>query len=145
MAVFEYKGIDAAGNESAGSGRVTVLDLEPPALASCPPDGQVSAPPGALSWPFEYSVPAATDNCPGVDVACAPPSGEAFSVGATSVACVAVDASDLTDQCGFEVVVEGRPVVEIPTLSRGALAILGLLLSVVACAALRSSRSRREG
>jgi len=47
-----------------------------------------------------------TDNCPGGNIACVPPSGSFFPVGVTTVTCTATDASGNTDVCSFTVTVE---------------------------------------
>lgn len=131
---------DTFGNEGAGEGSITVLDIEPPRLETCPDDREIAAPPGALSWPVEYPEPTATDNCPGVEVACAPESGEAFPIGTTPVVCTAVDGEGLVDDCAFEVTVDTVPVVEIPTLSLGGLALFAVVVALVALSRRRSLR-----
>ena len=50
-----------------------------------------------------FPPPVATDNCPGVTVACVPPSGTPFPVGTTTVTCTATDASGNTATCSFTV------------------------------------------
>jgi hypothetical protein len=50
-----------------------------------------------------YAQPAVTDNCPGIAVACSPPSGSCFLVGTTTVTCTATDASVNTASCSFTV------------------------------------------
>lgn len=49
--------------------------------------------------------PATSDNCPGVTVACNPPSGSCFPAGTTTVTCTATDASGNTATCSFTVTV----------------------------------------
>lgn len=111
---------------------VTVVDQEPPALATCPADLRVEVPPGALSWPIEFVAPEATDNCPGVTQGCQPEPGSLFPAGTTLVVCSAVDAVGLTASCEFEVAVAPLAIVEIPALDRRMLILLALALAVAA-------------
>lgn len=115
---------------------VTVNDVEPPALF-CPADLFVTAPPGVLSWPVAYSEPTPTDNCPGVTGSCAPPSGDPFPIGTTTVVCSAVDASANSANCPFDVSVTTQAIQDIPTASSFGLAALALLLAGAAFVALR--------
>jgi hypothetical protein len=98
---------DTAGNTASCSFTVTVNDTQPPVFPNgCP--GNVTATASA-SCPFAtgkvvtFPTPAATDNCPGVTVACNPPSGSIFPVGTTTVTCTATDAVNNTTQCTFTV------------------------------------------
>src|SRR5207244_1727432 len=56
----------------------------------------------------------AADNCPGVTVACAPPSGSTFPTGTTTVTCTATDAAGNTSACSFNVTVNEM---EAPTIT----------------------------
>lgn len=120
---------------------VTVLDLEPPVIGACPEDALVAAPPGALSWPYEFASPDGVDNCPELAVGCAPLSGSAFPAGATAVVCTATDGAGLSDSCAFDVLVAPAAIQEIPTLSARALMLFLVLLGVTALALL----ARRRG
>jgi hypothetical protein len=84
---------------------ITVLDIEGPTIATRP-DLAVNAtgPAGAV---VSYAPPAASDNAPGVTVACAPPPGSTFPVGSTTVTCTATDASGNTASSTFNVTVIG--------------------------------------
>jgi hypothetical protein len=84
---------------------ITVLDIEGPTIATRP-DVTVNAtsPAGAV---VSYAPPAASDNAPGVTVACAPPPGSTFPVGSTTVTCTATDASGNTASSTFNVTVIG--------------------------------------
>ncbi|MEW6209519.1 MAG: HYR domain-containing protein, partial [Acidobacteriota bacterium] len=89
---------------------VTVNDTENPSFTSCPANIQAVSSQGCSSAPtamVNYSAPVATDNCPGVMVACVPPSGSVFPTGTTTVTCTATDAQGLTDTCSFSVTVFG--------------------------------------
>lgn len=90
---------------ATGSFTVTVTDATPPSI-TVGPDRTVNAtsPAGAV---VTYPAPTASDNCPGLEMACAPPSGSGFAVGTTSVTCTATDVSDNTASATFQVKVVG--------------------------------------
>ena len=50
-----------------------------------------------------FPPPVATDNCPGVTVACVPASGSCLFAGVTTVTCTATDASGNTATCSFTI------------------------------------------
>lgn len=87
---------------------VTVNDTQPPTI-TCPANQISVVPPPApgancsasTTQSFTYPPPTASDNCPGVTVACVPPSGSPFPVGTTTVTCTATDASGNTATCSF--------------------------------------------
>jgi hypothetical protein len=84
---------------------VTVNDTEAP-MITCPGPQTAVAPstcPISTSAIGTFPPPVATDNCPGVTVACVPPSGTPFPVGTTTVTCTATDASGNTATCSFAV------------------------------------------
>jgi hypothetical protein len=84
---------------------VTVVDTQPPAI-TCPAPVTAVAPascPIATTAVGTFPPPVASDNCPGVTVACVPPSGTPFPVGTTTVTCTATDASGNTATCSFSV------------------------------------------
>ena len=98
---------DASGNTTACSFTVTVNDTQPP-LITCPANvtavaGNTCPPP--TSAVVTFPTPTASDNCPGVTVACNPPSGSAFPVGTRTVTCTATDTSGNTASCSFAVAV----------------------------------------
>ena len=116
---------------------ITVDDTQAPAL-TCPADIVSAAPPGGLSTPVDYPPPTVSDNCPGVQApGCAPPSGDAFPVGVTTVVCSAADAAGNDGTCAFDVTVGNQAIQEIPTASSLGLAALALLLAGAAFVALR--------
>ncbi len=86
---------------------VIVQDTQPPAFSDgCPQTINVATAyqcPYATGGLVNYSPPTATDNCAGVTVACNPPSGSTFPVGATVVTCTATDTSNNTASCSFTV------------------------------------------
>lgn len=85
---------------------VTVNDTQPPAV-TCP--ANITAPAtttqGTTPGTFVNYTATATDNCPGVGVACVPASGSFFPSGTTTVTCTATDASSNTSACSFTVTV----------------------------------------
>jgi len=100
---------DNHGISSQCQATVTVVDTTPPVFTSaCPGAINIAA---QATCPFtnnagvSYATPTATDNCPGVTVACVPPSGSMFPTGTTSVTCTAMDASGNTATCTFPVTV----------------------------------------
>jgi endonuclease/exonuclease/phosphatase family metal-dependent hydrolase len=57
-----------------------------------------------------YAIPDAVDNCdPKITATCIPPSGSVFAVGTTTVTCMAVDDSNNTNSCSFQVKVNPPP------------------------------------
>jgi hypothetical protein len=95
---------DAAGNTTSESFDVTVVDTEPPSL-TVPANMTVNAmaPSGAV---VTYAA-SASDNAPGVTLACVPPSGGTFAIGATTVNCTATDVAGNTTSKSFQVKVLG--------------------------------------
>lgn len=84
---------------------VTVVDTQPPSI-TCPSNVTAVTPiPGGSGAIVTFPPPTASDNCPGVTVACVPPSGSTFPIGTTTVTCTATDASGNTATCSFTVTV----------------------------------------
>jgi hypothetical protein len=98
-----YTGTDSVGHETTATQMVTVNDTTAPVL-STPPGVTVNAtsPAGAV---VTYALPGATDNCPAVSVAGAPPSGSTFAIGTTTVMVTATDAAGNTSNKMFQVTV----------------------------------------
>ncbi|MEW6207063.1 MAG: kelch repeat-containing protein [Acidobacteriota bacterium] len=103
---------DDKGASSQCTATVTVIDDTAPSI-SCSSNIAQSADPGQCSAVVSYPLPSVTDNCAGVSIACAPPSGAAFPLGTTQVLCTATDASGNSASCGFTITVENPA----PTLS----------------------------
>ncbi|WP_158263782.1 PxKF domain-containing protein [Deinococcus arcticus] len=94
---------DSGGLSASGTFTVTVADTTPPTLAPSP-DLSVTPAPGQFSAPVNYPLPTASDVVdPSVVVACAPPSGSAFTLGSTTVTCTATDAAGNAAQSSFTV------------------------------------------
>ena len=107
---------DAAGNKSTCTFTVTVVDNELPVLNSCPTNITQSTDPGQCAAVVRFSLPTATDNCPGVTVTSSIPSGSVFAKGTTTVTVTATDASGNKVACSFTVTVEDKeqPVLACP-------------------------------
>ena len=105
ITIVTYTATDVVGRTASDTQQVTVTDGTPPVVAT-PPDLTVDAtsPAGAV---VTYPLPTATDNCPGVSIACTPPSGTAFPIGTTTVTCTAADAVGGTTSVAFVVHVRG--------------------------------------
>ena len=86
---------------------VTVNDTQPPTI-TCPANvtavTAVLCPP-TTSTAVTFPTPTPSDNCPGVTVACKPPSGSILPVGTTTVTCIATDATGNTASCSFSLTV----------------------------------------
>jgi hypothetical protein len=83
---------------------VTVNDTQPPVI-TCP--ANITAKTATIndSCAVATFAPGALDNCPGVTVACNPPTGSCFPVGTATVTCTATDGSSNTATCNFTVTV----------------------------------------
>ncbi len=82
---------------------VTVNDTQPPTI-TCPANiTAVTSICAGSSQVVTYPPPTASDNCPGVTVACVPPSGSTIPIGTSTVTCTATDASGNTATCSFTV------------------------------------------
>jgi hypothetical protein len=97
---------DSSGNTATCTFTITVNDTQPPSI-TCPANvtavtNQVVCPSPTCTT-VTFPNPVATDNCPGVTVACVPPSGGCFNVGVTTVTCTATDTSGNTATCSFTV------------------------------------------
>ena len=84
---------------------VTVTETEAPSI-TCPADVVAGIGLGETSGVVEYSLPDVSDNCGQPTVACDPPSGSTFALGATTVNCTATDRAGNTNACFFTVFVE---------------------------------------
>lgn len=95
---------DSSQNTNSCSFNVTVQDKQAPVISGCPANLTNTTAPGLCTAVVSWPSPTATDNCNGiVAVTCSPASGSAFPKGITLVACRAVDASQNTNSCYFEV------------------------------------------
>ncbi len=62
---------------------------------------------------IQYGTPTSTGGAPPVSIVCTPPTGAAFPIGNTSVACTATDARQRTDSCSFNISVLAPPKVSV--------------------------------
>jgi predicted outer membrane repeat protein len=97
---------DASGNTGTCMFTVTVNDTQPPSI-TCPANvtavtSQATCP-SASCQAVSFPAPTASDNCPGVTVACSPASGSCFPLGSATVTCTATDTSGNTATCSFMV------------------------------------------
>jgi uncharacterized repeat protein (TIGR01451 family) len=99
---------DPTPANNTGMATTTVDPIPPTFTNGCPGAVSIAA---QASCPFSsagavnYATPAASDNCPGVTVACVPPPGSMFPTGTTTVTCTATDAAGNTATCAFPVTV----------------------------------------
>lgn len=93
-----------SGNTANCSFTVTIRDTRPPQI-TCPANIVADADAGQCSKANVTYTATLTDNCPGVTVACSPPSGSTFAKGTTTVTCTATDSSDNTATCSFSVTI----------------------------------------
>ena len=77
----------------------------PPCVLTCPTNIAVCNDPGGCGAFVHFALPAAT-NCQGSIISCVPSSGSFFPPGTNTVLCMATNAAgQVTDSCGFQVVV----------------------------------------
>ena len=120
----------ASGGKAVGF-YVTVNDTQPPTVTAPPNQDKPTAPglPGATAT---YS-PGASDNAPGVRVACSPPSGSFFPIGTNVVTCTSTDIAGNTATASFQVKISDAepPVLRLPG-DLSILADLGQLAGAIA-------------
>jgi hypothetical protein len=95
--------VNCSSSGASCSFTVSVKDQEMPKI-TCPNGITVmTGSPGNTSTIANFPQIVANDNCPGVTVACTPPSGSLFPVGTTTVSCVATDMAGNKASCTFPV------------------------------------------
>ncbi len=96
---------DASLNTGTCTFTVTVNDTQNPTI-TCPANVTVGNTAGQCSGTATFSLPTASDNCPGIGaVTCTPASGSTFPVGTSTVNCSVMDASGNPASCSFTVTV----------------------------------------
>ena len=99
-----YEATDAAGNTGSCSVNITIDDNQNP-TASCPSNITQNQTAGQCGATVNFTIPPATDNCPGVTTAASPASGSFFSAGTTQVTVTATDNAGNTSTCTFDVTI----------------------------------------
>lgn len=99
----KFNVVPANGTGASTAIEGIIKDATPPSIV-CPANLVRTTDPGQCSARVNYTIPV-TDNCPGVTVACIPPSGSAFPKGVTTVTCTATDASGNKATCNFTITV----------------------------------------
>ncbi|HUK81749.1 MAG TPA: HYR domain-containing protein, partial [Verrucomicrobiae bacterium] len=101
-----YRATDGNGNTNTCQQIITVDDETPPTFTSCPTDMVASADLGLCSKSNVTWTVSASDICDtNPVVACVPPTGTTFAVGATTVHCTATDSCGNSSSCNFTVTV----------------------------------------
>ena len=101
--IVTYTATDSVGLMTSAMQTVTVNDTTAPLLSTLPNvTVNATSPAGAV---VTYPLPAVTDNCPGVSVACTPPSGSTFAIGTSTVTCTATDAAGNSASKTFQVTI----------------------------------------
>jgi hypothetical protein len=105
---------DAAGNETAGSFEVDVVDTAAPVITATDPAPVEATGPSGTAVAFEVTAEDTVDANVGID--CAPPSGSTFPVGVTIVTCTAIDDAGNESEATVSVTVTDRtaPVIDVP-------------------------------
>jgi len=96
---------DSCSNSTTCNQMVVVVDKEAPQIV-CSTNRAVAAT-SSSGARVVFTAPTASDNCPGVSVICAPPSGATFRIGTNTVNCTASDASTNQEVCSFIIRVKG--------------------------------------
>ncbi|WP_430405764.1 HYR domain-containing protein [Fluviicola sp.] len=100
-----YALTDAGGNTVTCTFDVEVTDTEAPVITSCPSNISVSNDPSVCGAMVTWTLPVATDNCPGVTMTSTHNSGDNFPLGTTTVTYSATDAAGNTATCTFDITV----------------------------------------
>jgi hypothetical protein len=96
---------DASGNNGSCTFTITVNDTQSPTI-TCLANLTANTDANQCSAVVNYTLPTATDNCPGIGtVSCSPASGSVFSKGTTTVNCMVADGSSNTNSCAFTITV----------------------------------------
>lgn len=98
----------ACGGSTTGPTQV-VPPPPPPALKiTCPDSISLQSSTGE-ALPVRYSAPTSTGGTAPVQITCTPASDSVFPIGSKTVACVATDSKNVTDQCSFSVTITAPP------------------------------------
>jgi HYR domain/PKD-like domain len=100
---------DESGNSSNCTVNITVIDDTPPSITGCPSDISVTSDTSYCGAEPSWTLPLASDNCPGVVISSTHSPGDFFPVGTTTVTYMATDLAGLTDHCSFNLEVFTAP------------------------------------
>jgi gliding motility-associated-like protein len=100
--IVTYTAVDGGGNTTLCSFTVTVNDVTPPLLTSCPGDILVAASTSCEAI-ATWTVPTATDNCAVTSITGTHLSGTLFPIGTTVVSYQAMDGAGNSTTCAFNV------------------------------------------
>ena len=104
--VVSYTATDDYGNTTTCSFTITVIDINPPVLDTCPADLTLMALPDSCGAFATWTAPGATDDCtPDVTISSNYDSGDFFPVGTTTVEYLAEDLGGNSANCSFKVTV----------------------------------------
>ena len=106
MTVVEFTATDDFGNTATCSFTITVIDLNPPVLDTCPPDLTLMALSDTCGAFASWTAPMAMDDCtPDVTLSSTQDPGSFFPAGTTDVVYTASDAGGNSSTCSFSVTV----------------------------------------
>ncbi|MFY9611621.1 MAG: HYR domain-containing protein [Blastocatellia bacterium] len=91
-------------NTSNNVASATTLASNPAPRITCPGNIVQATDSGQCTGTANFA-PLVVDNCPGSGVSCSPPAGSNFSIGTTTVNCIATDAGGATATCSFTVTI----------------------------------------
>jgi gliding motility-associated-like protein len=95
---------------------IAILDNQNPIITNCPSNITVNTSTTSCNALVNWTAPAISDNCPGVQFTVSHTSGSLFSNGTTTVTYTATDASNNTTTCSFNVTVIDNVAPNIPVL-----------------------------
>jgi hypothetical protein len=103
----------ASGGAAVGF-KITVVDTQPPTIGVPPNQDKPNA--SGLPGATATYTPTASDNAPGVRVACTPPSGSFFPIADNTVVCTSTDGAGNTATTSFRVKIRDAepPVLRLP-------------------------------
>ena len=112
-----YEIVDQSGNNTLYSFTITIVDNQNPIITNCPANISVGTSQNSCNAVVNWTAPAISDNCPGVQYTVSNASGSTFTAGSTTVTYTATDASTNTSTCSFTVTVTDNIAPVVPTLA----------------------------
>jgi|GEM_PF-6809915 len=104
--ILTWKATDFSGNMATCTQTITVSDVEPPTIVTCPSTIVAQAQLTACQAIVNWGAAVVTDNCGAPNQVFSIPSGSIFDAGTTPVTLTVSDASGNSTSCQFEVKVE---------------------------------------